>query len=210
MKKLILSTLYSLLLMNFTYAGIGENFEPAGIRIAGGGSFSFSLPELKNTDEYYLSASLSPSFGIMTIRNLELGIGVGYHFFHSKHDNDWETNFNTISLGTSLQYFFVKNPENSKGIVNSLGIQLSGYLYIDRYHNWPESQKDENNLGFSVSPFYSLYFFVTERIAHYLSVRPTLGTSYRDYDELSFNVYFVFGISFHFPRKMRVTHKLKD
>lgn len=209
MKKITYCILLILFLMRISYAGIGENFVPAGFSITGNGSFSYSQPELKR-DEYTLHCSLSPSFGLMTVKNLELGFSVGYRFFYFKHDNDWETNYNTISLGTSLQYFFVKNPDKNKGVVNSLGIQLSGYLDIDRYHNWPESFKDENNLGFSVSPFYSVYFFITERIAPYLSVRPTLGTSYIENDELSFDIYLFFGISFHFPRKMRVTHKLKE
>lgn len=203
-KSAIFIALLCVSLIKFSHAGIGENFEPAGIRIAGDAIFSYYQLDIKESD-YILGGSLYPSFGIMTIRNLEVGFGLGYNFTYH-HDNDFydDPHFfvNGISFGTFLTYSFVKNPDANKGVVNTLGIDLIGLynIYSD----------DDNTYGVSIGPEYTMHFFVTERIAPYWTLRPSLMIFNIKDITLSINIPIMVGISFHFPRKMRVTHKLKD
>ena len=202
-KSIFFITLLCVSLFKFSHAGIGENFEPAGIRIAGSAIFSYFQVDIKESD-YIIGGSLYPSFGIMTIRNLEVGFGLGYNFSYH-HDNDFYDDphsfVNGISFGTYLTYSFVKNPDARKGIVNTLGIDLVGLCNI--------YSGDDNTYGFSIGPEYTMHFFVTERIAPYWTLRPTFMILDINDIIVSINIPIMVGISFHFPREMRVTHPIK-
>lgn len=196
MKKFIFCTFLFLPLIS--NAGIGENFEPAGISLGGSGIFTFTSFDAKEGD-YRLMASILPTLGIMTVRNLEANMFLGYAFNY--HKSNSKRLYNMILGGAGLKYFFVKNPDLNQGIVSSLGIMIDGHFFIH--------SDNENTYGFTISPGYNMYFFVTERIAPYWGLHPSFGIWDVQEPALYVNLNVSFGISFHFPRKMRVTHKLK-
>ena len=206
MKKITYCIFLFLLLIRISYAGIGENFEPAGIQIAGDAIFSYYRFDIKEND-YVLRVSIHPKIGIMVIRNLEVGFNLGYNFNYVHDNNFYEDPYyivNGISFGTFLTYFFVKKPDSNKGIVHSIGINLRGsYSFFS---------DGDNTYGFSISPEYTMYFFLTKRIAPYLAFSPTFYFDNINVNgsKISLSIPLIFGISFHFPRKMRVTHKLKE
>ncbi len=204
MKKMISCALLFLSLAQFIFAGIGENFEPAGIAFRGSAGFSYMQFDVKEND-YIINASLRPILGIMTVRNLEVSFLVGYTFsyFHYEFFADDPVRYmNGVSFGADMNYYFVKNPEASKGIVHSLGFNLSGVFNF---------YKDSDNAyGIICGPDYRMSFFVTERIAPYWKFNPSFGVM--DVSDPSFyiNMHLYCGVSFYFPRKMRVTHKNKQ
>ena len=197
-KPILFIALLCALLIKFSHAGIGENFEPAGIQIAGSGSFAFTSFDIEKS-EYMLGGSLYPTFGIMTIRNLDVSFIVGYGF---DYDSEFDIYSNNINCGLGLKYYFVKNPDENRGLVNSLGFFLTGLFNF--------KTDDDNYYGFSAMPVYTMYLFITERIAPYWGLYPSIGILDVNNPSLYMNLNVSFGISFHFPRKMRVTHPIKE
>ena len=94
----------------------------------------------------------------------------------------------------ALDYFMVNNPGASTGLVPSVGVSLG--LVYDTYEN----------LFTELSPRIRAYYFITERIAPYLMIQPTLwfptwaGEDFDiEYTQLTVRAYI--GFSFHIPSK---------
>ncbi len=176
MKKALLSTV---LISAVTFAGIGENFEKGGMWFGGGGWFS--LRDLGEDNEATFSITLDQSFYL--VDNFSFGFYESYHHFYD---------INYLSLGLSLGYTFLKDGELSQGPAHTLSLG-SGFS-IDL--------GDADNKYLTVSPKYKFEYFVTERIAPYISAGPAFSFDLNETvtTDLDLNV----GLALHFPTKMRV------
>lgn len=208
MTRLVLALAISFLAAS-AYAGIGENFEKASVGLSGSGEIFLDLDEFMSpaNDDLYTTLRLDPTVWFYPWDRLAWSLSPRLRFENNIVDSAPET-WLMFGASTALRYNLVMDPDASSGpsLAFSLGVGADVWRFLGDQSVW---------LYYYLDPTIILYYFVTERIAPFLSLDPVLLAGYwtndsagaplvvalRDQLELTLSVRI--GISFHFPYRDR-------
>jgi hypothetical protein len=204
------------------FAQIGENFEPAGISLWGGGSLYFNVGYFLDPDfeDFYWSFEVSPGFDLLFVKNLSFYVNPWVSFASDKYYDSGIPGTvvdKTLQFGLSggLTYYLVRDPQASVGLVPAVGGGVGVWLDPDATDTL--DGMDLTSDGLEVGAYLELvgrvYWFLNERLAPYVGVTPRAYYEiyYRDWDgtvwdgpfreRLMLDVSVAFGVSYWIPNK---------
>jgi hypothetical protein len=160
MKCLVRSAVIAFLLLIIpclAFANIGENFAPAGTYLSGSAGITTDFGSLDDIELSYWEFWIEPTFGFFPANNLSIGLSPSFYLWNypaTYLDPRWQ-----VSGGLNLSYYFVAEPDASTGLVPAIG--LNWRIFYDRYYE---------EIWTNLTPDVRLYYFITDRIAPYLSL----------------------------------------
>lgn len=178
MKKFLIVFL-AIILSSFAFAdSIGENFDAGGVQIGGSGYYY-------ETSDSYWAFNLNPTVTFYFLDNLYYRTGLDIYL------NDYEDNYLDLSLGAG--YTFVFSPSATRGSVLAAG--FNSYMALPFW---------ENDMTYILTPYLEFLYFLTPRIAPYVTLNLIRLNLISDYDLVSTYLKVSFGISFYMPVKDKV------
>ena len=182
-KKIMVVFLFLLILSGFAFADLQDNFSAAGYSFWGAIHFGLDAGNIftENNKMNRLDLSLYPGMDFLLINNLAIWAGPDFYYSMDFGNN---SNYWYFGFASGFNYYFVADPKAKTGIVPSIGLGLgAGY---NSYSNI------DTNLILGIKA----YYFITETIAPYISIRPELSIPiYKGEGFTTDNIRFSFDIS---------------
>ena len=163
----------------FAFADLGENFEQAGVGIAGGGSFYYDFgPILMDPKPYESSWQLSvqPEVDFFMIERLALYLAPYLAYSSVKDDADNIYRDMNYGLDAGVLYYLLSDPKAQKGLVTALGASLGLYFFpgVGDLVAGVETTNDSMRTYLALSPLVRLYYFLNDRLAFFTGLSPRI------------------------------------
>ena len=168
------------------HADIGENFAKGGIGLSGSVSFFNNFYYFADSadERNFWSLGVSPAVDYYVANRVSLTMSPW--FYYESFTDGPEDYDRALSFGMSVggDYAFVRNHSAQKGVVFALGATLGVGFYpgvddLEAGVEIPDNSR-QTELRLALTP--RVFFFVNDRVAPYIGLRPQLGylLLYRD------------------------------
>ena len=215
--RFVVPVLALVLALPALHADIGEDFAKGGIGFSGGGSVFLDFGQLLNSADTYFrwSLTLEPSVDYYVADRLSLFLAPWFTYDSETLDADNVDNTVTYGAEAGLSYAFVSRPDAQRGLVPAIGVGLAAAVYPGGWGKFLGSDYDNQSLNLYLLlgvPF-RLFFFLNDRVAPYVGLRPRVWylVSARDssgttlsppsQERLYVDLSVTLGVSFHVPTR---------
>jgi len=220
LKRIIgMGLLLLIVLPGLAFADIGENFAQSSVYVGGSGNMYWDLEYIFDStwEGRYFRLGLFPEIGVFVQDDIATSFVVGMEFENDRTDANNQGRDLDATVQAYLDYYSVMDPMAEIGVVPSFGAGIA--FWYDFSMNdlvGGTDVKDSSSLTASLILSGKVNYFVTDRAAVYLDLRPSIDflLSAKDGagnkidfdfgDEITVDVGLYFGVSYFIPSSKRV------
>lgn len=175
-----------------SFADIGENFEPGGLVLLGGGSFYINFGSfLEPTNEYtYWDVTVGPGISVCVANNVALLLSSYFRYTSEQMNLNTITRNMSFGAGLGIWYNFVRDPKAQRGLVPAVAAALEFWTQPGVGDKVGGVETDDKSLFLILGPSVTvrMNFFLNDRLVPYVGLKSMLGYVVTEKDVLGSTV----------------------